>query len=151
MKYYRTENGVLVNVIEHTIEELIVNPDLKVYVSTDSQNYGASTVYATVIVYRYGLRGAHYIYNKIKVPRIKDTFTRLYREGELTIECAEYIQKNSSVKIHAVEFDYNSRKITQSTNLVPVLKGWAESLGYKALVKPDEMIASKAADHLARC
>ena len=150
MKYYRTEEGKLVDIIEHSVEQIKAFPDLKIFIGTDSQNYGGNTVYATVVVFRYGLRGAHYIYNKVKVPRIRDHFTRLYKEGELSIECAEYIQTNSSIKVHAVEFDYNNKKVTKSTNLVPVLKGWAESLGYKALVKPDDLIASKAADHIAR-
>lgn len=150
MKYFKTEAGKLVDILEHCIEELKAFPSLKIHISTDSQNYGANTVYATVVVFRYGLRGAHYIYNKIRIPRIRDTFTRLYKEGELTIECAEYISNNIAVKVDVVEFDYNNKKITKSSNLVPVLKGWAESLGYKALVKPDELIAAKAADHLCR-
>lgn len=150
MKYFKNEAGNFVDILEHCIEEVKSNKDLKIYISTDSQNYGAKTVYATVIVFRYGLRGAHYIYNKQRIPRIKDTFSRLYKEGELTIECAEYIQNNTAIRVHAVEFDYNNKKKTASSSLVPVLVGWAQSLGYTALAKPDELIAAKAADHIAR-
>ncbi len=150
MKYFRTEENELVDILEHSIEQVKLYPDLKIHISTDSQNYGAKTVYATVVVFRYGLRGAHYIYNKVRIPRIKDTFTRLYKEGEFTIECAEYIQNNTALRVFAVEFDYNNKKKTASSSLVPVLVGWANSLGYKALAKPDDLIAAKAADHLCR-
>lgn len=150
MKYFRTEENDLVDILEHSIEQVKLFPDLKIHIATDSQNYGAKTVYATVVVFRYGLRGAHYIYNKVKLPRIKDTFTRLYKEGEFTIECAEYIQNNTALRVAAVEFDYNNKKKTASSSLVPVLIGWASSLGYNALAKPDELIAAKAADHLCR-
>ena len=149
-KYFKTEEGLLVNVLEHTVDLLKSNPDMKIYIATDSQNYGANTVYATAIVFRFGLNGAHYVYNKQRIPRIRNHFNRLYKEGELTIECAEYITSNLSIKIHALEFDYNDAKKTASTSLVPIMKGWSESLGYQALTKPDIMIASKAADHLAR-
>lgn len=150
MRYFKTEEGNFVDVLEHCVEQVKEHSDLKIHVSTDSQNYGAKTVYATAVVFRYGTKGAHYIYNKIRIPRISDTFTRLYKEGELSIECAEYITQNVAVKVHAVEFDYNNKKLTKSTNLVPVLCGWAESLGYKAIAKPDDLIAAKAADHLCR-
>ena len=149
-KYFKTEEGNLVDVLKHTVELFKDNPDMQIHIATDSQNYGANTVYATAVVFRFGLKGAHYIYNKQKIPRIRNHFNRLYKEGELTIECAEYITSNLSIKIHAVEFDYNDAKKTASTSLVPIMKGWAESLGYKALTKPDIMIASKASDHLCR-
>ena len=150
IKYFKLEDSTLVNLLEHVIEQVRDNSDTKISIATDSQNYGSKTVYATVVVFRYGLRGAHYIYNKIRVPRIKDTFSRLYKEGELTMECAEYIQNNTAIRVHAVEFDYNNKKKTVSSSLVPVLVGWANSLGYNALAKPDELIAAKAADHLCR-
>lgn len=149
-KYFKQEDGSMVDILEHSVSQLQAFPDMKIHIATDSQNYGANTVYATVIVFRYGLKGAHYIYNKQRLPRIRNHFNRLYKEGELTIECAEYLTNNTALKVHALEFDYNNSKKTASTNLVPIMKGWAESLGYKASTKPDLLIATKAADHLAR-
>lgn len=150
MNYFQTEEGKLVNLNDHIVEELKNNPNLKVYISTDSQNYGAKTVYATAIVFRYGLRGAHYIFRRQRIPRIRDTFSRLWKEAEFTIEIAEQITKEIPIKIEALEFDYNNKKVTKSSNLIPAILGWAKSLGYNALVKPDEMIAAKAADHTCR-
>lgn len=150
-KYFKQENGSLVDILEHVVSQLQTNPDLSIRIATDSQNYGANTVYATAVVFRYGTKGAHYIYLKQRLPRIRNHFNRLYKEGELTIECADYITSNlPTVKIEALEFDYNNAKKTASTSLVSIMKGWAESLGYRALTKPDIMIASKASDHLCR-
>lgn len=149
-RYFKKENNELVDILQHCIEQLKEFPELNIHVATDSQNYGANTVYATAVVFRYGTKGAHYLYQKIRMPRIRNHFNRLYKEGELTIECADYITSNLSIKIHALEFDYNNAKKTASTSLVSIMKGWAESLGYKALTKPDVLIACKAADHLAR-
>lgn len=150
--YFRTEEGELVNVIDHTISQLATFPDnLRIYIATDSQNYGGKTVYVTVVVYRYGVRGAHYIYKKDRIPRIRDHFSRLWKEAELTVEVADIITGEIPViSIEALEFDYNNKKVTKSSSLVAATKGWAESLGYKVKVKPDEMIAAKAADHLCR-
>lgn len=150
MKYFQTEEGKLINLHEHILEQIKENPETKIYISTDSQNYGAKTVYAIAVVFRYGLRGAHYVYRRERLPRIRDNFSRLWKEAEYTIETGEYITKNLPVKIEALEFDYNNKKITKSTNLVQSVIGWATSLGYRALAKPDEMIAAKAADHVCR-
>lgn len=149
-KYFKMEDGKLVNIVEHTMEQIKLNPNLRIYISTDSQNYGSKTVYATAVVYRYGQRGAHFVYNKQRMTRIRDNFSRLWKEAEYTIETAQTINAEIPVKIEALEFDYNNKKITKSTNLVASVVGWAQSLGYRALVKPDEMIASKAADHVCR-
>jgi len=149
-KYFRTEEGKLVNIVEHVVEQIQQNPNLKIYIATDSQNYGSNTVYATAVVFRYGLRGAHFVYRKQRIPRIRDTFSRLWKEAEITIDTAQTINAEVPVQFEALEFDYNNAKITKSTNLVPAITGWVKSLGYNVLVKPDEMIASKAADHICR-
>lgn len=150
MKYFQTEEGKLINLNEHILDQLRENPTTKIYIATDSQNYGAKTVYAIAIVFRYGLRGAHYVYRKERVPRIRDTFSRLWKEAEYTISTAQTITEAIPVKIEALEFDYNNKKLTKSTNLVPSIIGWAKSLGYNPLVKPDDLIAAKAADHVCR-
>jgi predicted RNase H-related nuclease YkuK (DUF458 family) len=90
------------------------------------------------------------IYHREKVPRIKDRFTKLFREAELTIETAEWLTtKIPSLKVE-LDFDYNDDKKYFSQKLVSGVKGWAESLGYKANIKPHNQIATKAADYQCR-
>lgn len=150
MKYFQNEEGRIINLNQHILEQVRENPDTKIYIATDSQNYGSKTVYAIAVVFRYGLRGAHYVYRKERLNRVRDTFSRLWKEAEYTIETASSITNEIPIKIEALEFDYNQKKVTKSTNLIPAVTGWAKSLGYNVLVKPDEMIAAKAADHVCR-
>jgi len=49
-----------------------------------------------------------------------------------------------------LDFDYNDDKKYFSQKLVSAVKGWAESLGYKANIKPHNQIATKAADYQCR-
>lgn len=149
-RWFRTEQGELVDIVDHCLQEIAKRENLKIYIGTDSQNSANKSNYATAIVFRYGQNGCHYVYKKLQVPRIRDHFSRLFKEAELTIETAELITNEIPIKIEALEFDYNNTKKTKSTQVISAATGWAHGLGYKTKVKPDEMIASKAADHLCR-
>jgi predicted RNase H-related nuclease YkuK (DUF458 family) len=149
-KYFKNEKKEIVDAIEYSLDMAKKHPQMKIHVATDSQNYGPITKYAIAIVYRYDLRGAHYIYKIVEVPRIRDHFMRLFQEAELSLRCAELIVLNTPLRVECVELDYNNEKKTISTKVVAAARGWAESLGFKTRVKPDEMMAAKAADHICR-
>ncbi len=144
-KYFRTQEGELVNAVEHTLEQIDKWPNLRIYIGTDSQVYNPILRYATAIVYRYGHRGAHYIFHVEEVPKIKDDFLRLYNEGLRTVEAADMLTSELPVAIHALEFDYASVEKTLSTPLVKVFKGYLGST-----FKGGEMISTKAADYICR-
>lgn len=146
-KYFRTEEGERVNVVEHTLQQIEKWPNLIIRIGTDSQNYSGITRYVTAIIYRYGHRGAHYIFFKEEVPRIKNEWNRLYDEGIRTIQAAELITGEIPVSIEALEFDYNDNKKTLSSQLVTVFKNWGS---FKATFKSGDMLACKAADHICR-
>lgn len=149
-KYFKKENGEIVNLIEHCKEILGTHPNAEILIGCDSQNSKAWSYYAIAVVFRYGNRGAHYIYITNRIPKIKDVFTRLFKECELSLEIADFITSNTAYKIGAIELDYNNFKVTKSTPLVSATKGWVESKGYKAILKSGEMIATKAADKHSR-
>ena len=151
-KYFRQEDGTKVNVIEHTLEQLEKWPNMKIYIATDSQDVGRDSKYATAIVYRYGKRGAHYIYFKESVPK-RDMYTRLYDEAVRTIETAQMIDQEIPISFAALEFDYNTIPNWASNKLVSSIGGWVKGLNYKAVFKNSGdhiMIAAKAADHICR-
>lgn len=148
-RWFKTEQGQIIDIVDHCLQEIGKRDNLKIYIGTDSQNSSNKSNYATAIVFRYGLNGCHYVYKKVQVPRIRDHFVRLFKEAELTIGIAELITKEIPIKIEALEFDYNTKK-TKSTPVISAATGWAQALGYKTRVKPDEMIASKAADYIVR-
>lgn len=146
-KYFRTEQGELVNIVEHTLEQIEKHPNLKIYIGTDSQSFSESTIYVTAIVFRYGKRGAHYVYYREKVPREKIDFTRLYNEGLRTIEAHNLLTEEIPVSIEALEFDYADAKKTVSSQLVQIFRNWGHN---NAVFKSGEMIATRAADHICR-
>lgn len=149
-KYFRTQEGLLVNAVEHTLEQIEKWPNLRIYVGSDSQvprngkRHRGYMVYATAIVYRYGHRGAHYIFNGEEVPIVKDDFLRLYAEGVRTLEAAELLKNELPVEV-TMEFDYAGEKKTLSTMCVGAFKGYQN-----ARFKGGEMISTKAADHIVR-
>lgn len=150
-KYFKTIDGKFTNIVNHTLEQLEKYPDLRIYIATDSQDYNM-TRYATTIVYRYGTRGAHYIVFKQEVPRVPVIYNRLFEEAVRTIDTARILQEElPAVKIEALEFDYNHVAKYKSNPLIQNIGGWATGLGFKAMFKGGEMIASKAADHECRC
>lgn len=144
-KYFRTQEGLLVNIAEHTLEQLNKWPNLTMFIGTDSQVYGGIIRYVTCIVYRYGHRGAHYIFNCHEPNRIKDDFLRLYNEGARTVQAFQLLSEEIPSTAAVLEFDYAGIKKTLSTPLVGAFKGYQN-----ARFKGGEMFATKAADHICR-
>lgn len=149
-RYFRTEEGDLVNSVEHTLDQINKWSNLKIFIGTDSQNFSSVTRYVTTIVYRYGNRGAHYIYFKEEVLKIKSEYLRLYEEGVRTIQIYEMLTSEIPVSVEALEFDYADVKKTLSSKLVQDFKGWVVGLNQVAVFKSGQMIATKAADHICR-
>jgi predicted RNase H-related nuclease YkuK (DUF458 family) len=46
-----------------------------------------------------------------------------------------------------IDMDYKSDESFSSHKLISATRGWANSLGYKVNVKPDNQIATRAADY----
>jgi predicted RNase H-related nuclease YkuK (DUF458 family) len=145
-KNFKNINGQRIDIVKHTMEILNKYPNVKIHIGTDSLNKKRNTRYSTVIVYRYGTRGAHYIYTSYKIPRINDKWTKLWKEVEFTIEICEWLKGKINVNIE-IDMDYNSDELHFSNKLINSAKGWANSLGYKVNIKPYDL-ATKAADHI---
>ena len=143
---FKDINGNIIDPIDHTREIIRKNPFVEVHVGTDSQSLAKITQYITVIAYRFGNRGVHYILKKNGVPQIKDLWTRLWRETELSIDIAETIKKSLNI-IPQIDLDYNENENFKSNKLVNASKGLANSLGYKVNIKPHIQIATRAADY----
>lgn len=152
-KLFRNVHGETVDEIAYSLDILRKNPGAKIYVGTDSQKRRKTIEYATVIAYRYGTRGAHYIYSKWNVRRKGygkgDTLIekRLRKEIETTMETVQRLDENS-IKVHQVDFDLNCDPKWKSSKFVQMATGWATGLGYKVSIKPDVQVACKAANHI---
>jgi len=146
MLLFKDINGNRVDPISHTLEIIKHYPYAEIHIGTDSQNMGKQTRYTTVIAYRLGTRGVHYILSKSKVKLIKDMWTRLWQEAEKSIDVAEWLTQQITVRVE-IDMDYNGDENFKSHKLIAAAKGWANSLGYKVNVKPHNQIATRAADH----
>tara|TARA_X000000950_G_scaffold56067_2_gene67324 strand:- start:10284 stop:10733 length:450 start_codon:yes stop_codon:yes gene_type:complete len=146
MRLFKDVKGERIDPIEHTLNILKNYPHVQIHIGSDSQNVGKKTKYATVIAYRYGSRGVHYILSKKTEVIIKDMWTRLWKEAEMSIDVAEWLTHQVSVRVE-IDMDYNSDENFKSSKLISATKGWANSLGYKVNVKPNNQIATRAADY----
>ena len=146
MRLFKNIKGERIDPVEHTLKILRDYPTVKIHIGSDSQNIGKKTKYATVIAYRYGNRGVHYILSKKTELLIKDMWTRLWKEAEMSIDIAQWLTHQVSVRVE-IDMDYNSDENFKSSKLISATKGWANSLGFKVNVKPNNQIATKAADY----
>lgn len=146
MMLFRDINGKPIDPIKHTLTVIKEFPHVEIHVGSDSQNVGKQTKYATVIAYRLGTRGVHYILSKSNQPIITDMWTRLWKEAELSLDTAEWLTQKISVRIE-IDMDYNEDENFKSHKLIAAAKGWANSLGYRVNVKPNNQIATRAADY----
>ena len=131
--------------------------DVRIYVGTDSQSLKRypDTGYVTCVAFHLGTlddfefygHGVHTIYKEFKVPKIRDTFRRLWREVEATMYIAEKLM-NSGIHIHCIDLDFNKNKIYESNRLISAAEGLFRGLGYNVSSKPDELFATCAADSL---
>jgi predicted RNase H-related nuclease YkuK (DUF458 family) len=156
-RYFRTEKGKLVDILDYTGEQIAKNPDVKIYIGCDSQVFGPEIKFVISIVYRVGVKGGHCIYRVIKksrppknVPKEVQVHERLMEEVYMTMELAQFFIDNSSIKLHAVEFDFNEEEIHMSNKLLNLATGWAKGLNLPARTKPEELIACKYSDHICR-
>lgn len=139
-----------VNLIKYILEYLKDYPETKIYVGTDSQNRGPETAYVTTIVLRYRSRGCHVLYYKAKFPLVRDFWSRLWREVEMSLDVAVFLRENAPLSIESIDLDFNDDEYKLSNKLVAAAKGWVTSANFRATTKPSLQVATRAADHLLR-
>ena len=74
MLLFKNIKGENIDTVNHTLEIMKSYPYAEIHIGTDSQNINKETYYTTVIAYRLGSRGVHYIFSKQKrnYPRYVD-------------------------------------------------------------------------------
>lgn len=144
---FKTTEKLKVDLIQHCNSVLLNNPDTKIYIGTDSLNSKQFTIYCIVVAFRYGTSGAHFIFQKQFVNRIKDKYQRLWNEVEYSVEVAQYL-RNFGFVVDTIELDLNSNKKWASNGVVGSGVGYCAGLGFKTNIKPEEQISTRAADHI---
>ena len=146
---FRNSKGEILDPLSYTLQIIDNYPDVEIHIGTDSYSESDNTRYITAIAYTYKEAGVKYIYSKFNVPKINDIWTRLWKETEMSLEIAQKLRHHPKVNLE-IDMDYNEDKRFFSNKLVPVAKGWANSLGFKVNIKPYRQIATSAADYLSK-
>jgi len=151
MQIYRDINGKRIrDIATYARKFLATHTGSKIYIGTDSQNTRKKTLYATVIAFRYDRKGVHYIYHRQSFKKIRSRFDRLWRETQFSIEVATELRDTHQLPIERIELDYNKKKTAGSNMMISAGEGYVTGLGFNVASKPDELIATKAADHIIR-
>lgn len=122
---------------------------IRIYVGCDSHNKGEFTTYVTTVVVHVGDTGCHVLFQREKIKRINDLWTRLWNEVEKSVALAMYLRENG-INIHNIDLDLNDDEKYASNKLVAAAKGYVQSMGIKARIKPDLLPAVHAADNLSK-
>lgn len=130
-------------------EILASRPNIKYRVGCDSLNVKDKTVFITTLVgVNPGNNGAFILYQKEKVNKINDTTKRLWLEVEKAISFATFLRDQMQMDVSSIDFDLNSDQSYISNRLLVSALGYAQSLGFTAYCKPDELHAIYAADYI---
>lgn len=152
MKFKRLTDRKEVELAEYLSAyiEQVGKENVRLYIGCDSQNKSQWTNYATTVVVHIGNTGCHVLYQRERVrPRINDFWTRLWKEVERSVEVALYLQEHG-IHVNNIDLDLNDDPNMKSNKLVSAAKGYVESLGIKANIKPDLLPAIHAADHMIK-
>ena len=163
---FTTFNGTEIDNVEYYVNQLVANdPTLDIAIGCDSKQLRHTTQYAVVIVmhsptYR---NGAHVIFSRFVVNKVKDQFKRLWKECEYIQRVAEQLHSSltrSNYKYHSskpahyklveVHLDLNPNALFGSNNVYVPAVQWFKGMGYKTLSKPNAYASSSAADILLK-
>lgn len=140
-----------VELVSYIKNYLVEKPMTKLYIGTDSQRRGKRVAYASVIVLYNDRKGGKVLYTKEIVPAIKDNFTRLFREIELSLEIGtKLVDGGIEQRLMNIDLDYNEDKKYFSNKLLTSALGWATSLGFTCRTKPNSFAASYCSDKLVK-
>jgi predicted RNase H-related nuclease YkuK (DUF458 family) len=150
MKTFRKlSDSTPVELIPYLKEILSTRDDIKVYIGTDSQNTDKYTHYAIVVVLHYANNGGHVLYAKERMDKIRDRFTRLWNEVEMSIQLAQYLASNG-IQPAFVDLDLNPDPKYNSNTVLRAALGYVEAMGFKPRCKPEAVSASCIADRLCK-
>mgnify|MGYP000188244700 CR=1 FL=1 len=137
--------------VEQTIKrETAAGYRLKVCIGTDSQVYGSTTDFATVIVFLREKRGGFMFIHTYKMTQPMSLRERLIREVGKSVEvayslCELFDKYDIEMEVHA---DINTDPHFQSNVALKEAMGYIRSMGFVFKAKPDAFASSSCADKI---
>ena len=96
MVYRILASETSVNLETYLGEYLSQNPEANIIIGCDSKNREDYTIYGLVIVLYKEKKGGHVLYAKERIPRVRDRWSRLWREVELSVALANELQEKGT-------------------------------------------------------
>jgi predicted RNase H-related nuclease YkuK (DUF458 family) len=159
MKDYKKFGGELIGDLgEYARNYISKNPDVVLCVGTDSKQLRKRTLYATAICFQHPGKGVHVVFKRENFPKIRDMFTRLWKEGELSLAVSEYLEGElkgvynrkltnperdrglelvSGMKLADIHLDFNPSKNHKSNMVYEAAVGMIKGYGYRVYTKQD--------------
>jgi predicted RNase H-related nuclease YkuK (DUF458 family) len=148
MEYKKLQTKEKVDLIPYIKEYIEQYPDTVLICACDSQNQRQSTVYAiTLGLYRQG-KGAHVLYNRFDIPRERDTFTRLFKEVQYSVDLAENIREKLGIRVKYIDIDLNNNDKYKSNMVLASAVGFVTAHGYRSRCKGENPMLTYASDSL---
>ena len=146
---WRSLSGKPITDLVAAVEELVRGDREVIHVGSDSQNYGQSTHYVTVVAVVDPGAGGRVLYRKSSVPRAHSLAHKLFREAELSLEAALTLSHAFAHDI-VVHVDANEDLRHLSSQYVRSLAGMVLGHGFQVRVKPHSWAATHVADSLVK-
>ena len=150
-KFKKLSDGTKISDLKQYILEFVSkNPDLKIYVGTDSQNIANKTIFGSVIVFHNSTYGGHVLVSKQVDPKFASHQHRLWTEVEMSIQIANFIRQECGLEVSSIDLDLNPDPKYHSNTILRAAVGYVEGMGFTARTKPEAIVASHAADITCR-
>lgn len=146
---YKKFGGVQIeDVVVYAKDYLAKNPDVKIFVGTDSSVLRSGTLYATAICFYHPGNGAHVVFERKRKEKCKDLFTRLWNETMLSLEVALSL-RDAGIEV-TVDLDINPDLTYKSNQAHDAAVGLMKGYQFNVRTKPEAFAATCAADLLCK-
>lgn len=100
------------DVIEYLKEQIKEDPDITISVGCDSVQKRKKTMYAcTIMIYNHNLKnGAHVVFFRQNIDKIRDNHERLHKESQIAFEIAEFLNDELEPFYKRNDIDLHERK-----------------------------------------
>ncbi len=147
----------IVDIIEKGVNERPYS-NFQVVVGTDSQNFDKTKI-VLVIALLEETKGGIFFYEITRVKKITNLKNKLYKETQMSLDCATELMQAFEDKYDETGFDYTQFHFCihvdagfngDTREVIPEIVGWVKSCGYEVHVKPESFVASSIADKLSK-
>ena len=147
----------IVEIIDNYVSK---NPhgEYQVIVGTDSQNFDKTKIVLVIAVIE-KRKGGIFFYEITRVNKITNIKQKLYKETQMSLDCATELMDAFERRYEETGFDYTRIQFSihvdagfngPTKEVIPEIVGWVKSCGYDVHVKPESFVASSIADKLSK-